>query len=118
MAETRTRRVADEIQREIASLLATGRIKDPRIGFVTITGVEVTTDLKEAKVFYVVHGSPEEIKESSRALSDQAGRLRSHIGKVMRIRHAPELRFVHDKSIEEGAKIDALLQEVRRKEGW
>lgn len=118
MAETRTRRVADEIQREIASLLSTGKIKDPRIGFVTITGVEVTPDLMEAKVFYVVHGTVEEIKESSRALSDSAGRLRSHLGKVMKIRHAPQLRFVHDKSIEEGSKIEALLKEVRNKEGW
>ena len=117
MSESRARRVGDEIQREIASLVVTGKIKDPRIGFVTITGVEVTSDLKEAKVFYVVHGSPEEIKESSRALSDQAPRLRSHLGRVMRIRHAPELRFVHDKSIEEGAKIDALLREEQKRSG-
>jgi ribosome-binding factor A len=118
MAESRTQRVAAQIQREIAGLLSTGQVKDPRIGFVTVTAVEVTQDLKEAKVFYVAHGSPEEVKETGRALSDNAGKLRSHIGRVMKIRHAPELRFVHDKSIEEGAKIERLLKEVRDKEGW
>lgn len=118
MAESRIKRVAGQIQREIAGLLATGQVKDPRIGFVTVTAVEVTDDLKEAKVFYVAHGTPEAVKETGRALSDNAGRLRSHIGRVMKIRHAPELRFVHDKSIEEGEKIDRLLREVRKKEGW
>lgn len=115
---SRVQRVAEQIQREIASLLSTGQVKDPRIGFVTITAVEVTPDLKEAKVFYVVHGTPTEIKESGRALSDSAGKLRGHIGRAMKIRHAPELRFVHDKSIEEGEKIERLLKEVRSKEGW
>ena len=117
-SESRVQRVADQIQREIATLLSTGQVKDPRIGFVTVTAVELTPDLKEGKVFYVAHGSDEEIKQTGRALSDNAGKLRSHIGKVMKIRHAPELRFVHDKSIEEGEKIERLLKEVRQREGW
>jgi ribosome-binding factor A len=117
-SESRVQRVADQIQREIATLLSTGQVKDPRIGFVTVTAVELTPDLKEGKVFYVAHGSDEEIKQTGRALSDNAGKLRSHIGRVMKIRHAPELRFVHDKSIEEGEKIERLLKEVRAREGW
>ncbi len=118
MSEERARRIADQIQREIASLLSTGQIKDPRIGFVTITAVEVTSDLMEAKVFFVAHGSPAQVAETRHALLDNSGRMRSHIGRVMKIRHAPELRFVPDKSIEEGEKIERLLKEVRDKEGW
>jgi ribosome-binding factor A len=113
MSEARATRVGEEIQREIARMLSTGQIKDPRIGFVTVTAVEVTPDLMEAKVFYVAHGSPAEIKDTGRALSDSAPKLRGHIGRVMKIRHAPELRFVHDKSIEEGEKIERLLKEVK-----
>lgn len=118
MSELRAARVADQIQREIAVVLTSGQLKDERLGFVTITGVKVTSDLREAKVYFVAHGSAEEQKETAEALGANAGRLRSHIGKVMRIRHAPELRFVADTSIEEGDKIERLLREVREKEGW
>ena len=118
MSQERRARVADQIQREIASLLSTGRIKDDRISFVTITGVEITEDMREAKVFFTAHGSEAEQKASAEALVSHAGQFRSHIGKEMKIRHAPLLRFVHDKSIEEGAKIERLLKEVREKEGW
>lgn len=118
MSEGRSARVGGQIQREIASLLSTGALKDDRIGFVTITGVEVTSDLREAKVYFVAHGTEAETKECARALGDNAGKMRSHIGKVLHIRHAPSLRFLLDRSVEEGAKIDRLLQEVRRKEGW
>ena len=118
MSEARATRVADQIQREIATLLSTGALKDDRIGFVTITGVKVTDDLKEAKVYFTAHGTEPEQKASAEALASHAGRFRSHIGKEMKIRHAPSLRFIHDASIEEGAKIERLLKEVRDKEGW
>ncbi len=118
MSETRMARVGDQIQREIASLLAAGQLKDDRIGFVTITGVKVTEDLTEAKVFYVAHGTEAEQKSVAQAFAENAGRIRSHVSKVMRLRHTPSLRFVYDQAIEEGAKIDRLLQEVRKKEGW
>lgn len=118
MSETRAARVGDQIQREIASMLSTGQVKDERLGFVTITAVKVTTDLREAKVYFVAHGTDEERDQTRQALEDNAGRLRSHLGRVMKIRHAPELRFVHDASIDEGMKIERLLKEVRDKEGW
>lgn len=118
MSEARATRVGDQIQREIAQILSTGGLKDPRIGFVTITAVKVTSDLKEAKVYYTTHGSEAEQRDTAEALQASAGRLRSHIGKAMRIRHAPTVQFVFDKSIEEGAKIERLLSEVRKKEGW
>lgn len=118
MSGTRANRVADQIQREVAQLITSGALKDDRIGFVTITGVEVTSDLREAKVWFVVHGTDAEQAKSAEALADNAPRMRSHIGRVMRIRHAPELRFVRDTSIDEGMKIERLLKEVRDKEGW
>ena len=118
MSEARVARVGDQIQREIANILTTGQLKDDRIGFVTITAVKVTQDLKEAKVYFTTHGTEAEQKVSAEALASHVGRLRSHIGKEMKIRHAPSLRFVHDASIEEGAKIERLLKEVREKEGW
>lgn len=118
MSEARAVRVAQQIQREIAQLLSEGRLKDDRIGFVTITGVEVTSDLMEAKVFYAVHGGPEALASTKEAFREHAGKIRGHIGKVMRIRHAPTLRFTVDESIEQGEKIEKLLREVREKEGW
>ena len=118
MSETRVARVGDQIQREIASLLSSGGLKDDRIGFVTITGVKVTPDLMDAKVYFSVHGTAAEQKATAAALADDTGRIRSHVGKRMKIRHIPTLHFVRDAAIEEGAKIDRLLQEVRKKEGW
>lgn len=118
MSDSRAVRVGEEIQREIARMLSTGRLKDDRIGFVTITGVRVNSDLRQAKVYFVVHGAEDEQRQTAEALQEHAGRLRSHIGKVMRIRRAPELTFTPDASIDEGMKIERLLQEVREKEGW
>jgi ribosome-binding factor A len=118
MSETRLARVGDQIQREIASLLSAGQVKDERIGFVTITAVKLTPDMKEAKVYFTAHGSEAEQAATAEALARNAGRFRAHVGRTMKIRHAPLLRFVHDASIEEGAKIERLLKEVREKEGW
>ena len=118
MSEARAVRVAEQIQREIAQLLSAGKLKDDRIGFVTITGVDVTSDLQEAKVWYAVHGSDEEKQATADAFRDLTGRIRSHIGKVMRIRHAPSLKFLVDESIDRGERIEKLLKDVRDREGW
>lgn len=118
MSEQRMTRVGEQIQREIAEYLTSGKLKDDRIGFVTITGVKVTNDFREAKVYYAAHGSEAERKTTAEALADNAPRLRSHIGKVMKIHHAPALHFHADAAIEEGAKIDQILQDLRKKEGW
>lgn len=117
MSESRARRVAEQIQREIAQLITSGALKDDRIGFVTITGVDVTSDLREAKVWFVAHGSDAEQRQSAEALDEHKGRLRSHIGREMKIRHAPELKFARDASIDEGMKIEGLLREIKEKDG-
>lgn len=118
MSEARALRVAHQIQREVAQLITTGKLKDDRIGFVTITGVDVSSDLMEAKIWYAVHGTDEEKGATAEAFKALTGRVRSHIGKVMRIRHAPSVTFLVDEAIDRGARIDALLKEVRDREGW
>src|ERR1700722_14523569 len=101
MSETRVARVGDQIQREIASLLSSGGLKDDRIGFVTITGVKVSPDLMEAKVYYSVHGSEAEQKATADALKENIGKIRAYVSKHIKIRHTPSLQLVHDASIEE-----------------
>lgn len=87
-------------------------VKDPRIGFVTVTGVEVTNDLSQAKVYLSVFGSEEEKENSLKAIAGAAGYLRSEIGRRIRLRHTPELLFKLDKSIDYGSRIEQLLREL------
>jgi ribosome-binding factor A len=103
--------VADLIQEEISSLFRKG-MKDPRLGFVTITEVEVTPDLRYAKIFVSVLGSEEEVKDSLKALASASGFLRHELGQRLRLRYIPELSFILDTSIERGDRILRLLKEV------
>ncbi|HEX7057854.1 MAG TPA: 30S ribosome-binding factor RbfA [Bacilli bacterium] len=115
MVKFRTGRVGEQIKKEISRILQT-EFKDPRIGFVTVTGVEVTNDLSQATVYLSVLGSPEQKEESLRALSKGMGFLRSEVGKRVRLRHTPELMFKFDTSIEYGSKIDHLLKQIQNEE--
>ncbi len=108
-------RVGDLIHHEISQLLMKG-IKDPRIGFVTITGVEVTDDLKEAKVYYSVIGSEEEKKAAADGLRSSTGFIRSTLRKVLALKHIPNLHFRFDSSLEYGDRIERLLKEVKVEE--
>lgn len=109
----RTRRVGDLIARELSSLLMTTRL-DPPPGLVTITGCEVSTDLRLAKVFYSAFGSPNSWELAAKALAAAKSQLRREIGHRLEIRVTPDLLFVADHSIEEGDKIERLLREGRR----
>jgi ribosome-binding factor A len=111
----RPQRVALEIQHEISSLLTRG-VKDRRVGFVTITGVEISHDLRHAKVFFSAMGSDKEKEESARALEHAAGWIRHELGQRIRMKFLPEIVFYPDSSIEYGAKIDRLLDEIRERE--
>lgn len=111
----RPERVAEAIKKEVADLIR-NEIKDPRIGFVTITGVEVTRDLSYAKVFISVMGSEEQRKESLSALQKAAGYMRSEIGRRIKVRHAPELLFKLDTSLDHGTRIMELLHEIKNDE--
>jgi ribosome-binding factor A len=108
----RTERV-EEMLREEISVLLQRELKDPRVGFVTITGAEVTTDLRHAKVFISVLGTPEETERSLEALNRGRGFLRTEIGKRAHLRTVPELRFLEDETTQTGSRIFKLLEDVK-----
>jgi ribosome-binding factor A len=110
----RSERVAEGIREEVATFLAEDA-KDPRIiGLVTITGVDVTRDLRHAKVFVSIMGSDEERRATLEGLDSAASHLRSRIGRVLRLRVAPEITFRYDDSVARAAKIEALLAQVKQ----
>lgn len=111
----RPERIAEAIKKEVADLIR-NEIKDPRVGFVTITGVEVTRDLSYGKIFVSVLGPEEQRKESLAALQKAAGYLRSEVGRRIKVRHAPELIFKLDTSLDHGTRIMELLHEVNSQE--
>jgi ribosome-binding factor A len=104
----RTRRIGEQVQRELA-LLIREDIKDPRIGMVSVTSVIVSRDLSHAKVYVSVLGNAEQADASISVLANAAGFLRHKLGKILHIRVIPELRFYHDRSLEEGARMGALI---------
>jgi ribosome-binding factor A len=109
----RSERVAEGIREEVATFLAEDA-KDPRIvGLVTVTGVDVTRDLRHAKVFVSIMGSDVERQATLEGLDSAASHLRSRIGRALRLRVAPEITFRYDESIARAAKIEALLAELR-----
>ena len=88
-------------------------IKDPRVALVTITGVNVTRDLSLAKVFFSVTGDDGDLKDAERGLKSAAPFIRRELGKLMRLRFTPEIRFEYDGSIAYGQKIENLLRQVK-----
>lgn len=110
----RTDRVSQEIQREIAVILQR-EIKDPRLGMLTVSSVEVTRDLLYAKVFVTFFDDDQEvIKTSISVLNDAAGYIRSILAKSLRARIMPNLRFVYDQSLAEGIRMSSLVDQVIR----
>ena len=103
----RSERVGGQLRRELAQLVQQ-EIKDPGVGFVSISDVEVTRDLAHAKVYVTVF-EEEKAEDSIRALKRAAGYLRRRLGQEMRIRAVPELHFFHDASVETGARMDELI---------
>jgi ribosome-binding factor A len=108
---TRAAKLADRIRVIVAETLK-NRVKDPRLGFVTITDVRITGDLRDATVFYTVYGSEEERAESTAALESAKGILRTEVGRQTGVKHTPSLTFIAD-AIPEGARaIEDLLAKV------
>ncbi|MYM20046.1 30S ribosome-binding factor RbfA [Brevibacterium sp. 5221] len=105
---TRARKIADRIKVIVASTLEK-RIKDPRLGFVTITDVRVTGDLQHATVFYTVYGDDEQLEGTQAALNSAKGLIRSEVGKGLQIRLTPTLEFVADAVPAAAAQLDDLL---------
>ncbi len=111
----RARKVADRIQQVVAQMIDT-RIKDPRLGFVTVTDVRVTGDLQHASVFYTVFGDEEAREGSAAALKSATGLIRSEVGKQLGVRLTPTLEFVLDAVPETAAHLDAALLEAARRD--
>ncbi|HWS03647.1 MAG TPA: 30S ribosome-binding factor RbfA [Gammaproteobacteria bacterium] len=104
----RTRRIGEQMQRELAALIRDS-VKDPRVGMVTVSAVEVTRDLAHAKVFVTVLGDETARRDTMTALASAAGFLRHELGQRMLTRTVPQLRFVYDESIEHGTRLSALI---------
>lgn len=111
MATRRQRQVAELLHEEI-SLLIQRRARDPRLGFVTVTGVEVSPDLRVAHVYVSVLGNDDEANESLASLRRAAGFFRRELGTTLSLRYLPELNFRPDDSLERGLRIDQLLDSL------
>lgn len=107
--------VAETVRQVIADLLLT-ELRDPRIGFVTVTGVQVTNDLSVATVRVSVMGEPAEREAALQGLESAAGFLRGRVGKALTTRIVPELRFELDRGLEHAARINQILGELKRED--
>jgi ribosome-binding factor A len=113
--QARAAKMADRIKVIIAKSLERG-VKDPRLGFVTITDVRVTGDLQHASVFYTVYGTDEERADTAAALKSATGMLRSEVGKNITARLTPSIEFIADGIPENAALIESLLTEARNRD--
>ncbi|GGH89220.1 ribosome-binding factor A [Pseudomonas fluvialis] len=108
---SRTQRVGDQMQRELAQLIPR-EVRDPRLGFITITTVEVSRDLGHAKVYITLMGEADapRIALNLEILNDAAGYLRMLLGKLMKLRSVPQLHFHYDESVSRGVHLSALIE--------
>jgi ribosome-binding factor A len=110
----RQKRIADVIQRELSDIVHR-RVKDPRLAGVTITGTRVSADYQYADVhFYRLGGNQEELQEAKEGLESAASFIRRELGGRLTIRHTPELRFHLDESIDYGAHMETLFEQIRQ----
>jgi ribosome-binding factor A len=112
MDPARARKLADRIQQIVAEMLER-RIKDPRLGFVTVTDARITNDLRDATVYYTVYGSAGERADTAAALESAKGVLRSEVGRQTGLRHTPSLAFVPDVLLDDAKHMDQLLAKAR-----
>jgi ribosome-binding factor A len=105
-------RLGGQIQEEISDIIAR-KLKDPRVGFVSVTGVRVSADLSVASVYVSAMGEEEEAGRSLAGLEGAAAYIRQELGRRLRIKRIPELRFFRDDSAAKGARIDELLRDLR-----
>ncbi len=110
MTGRRPERLAEQIKEEV-SLIIAGEVEDPRVGFVTVTDVKLSADLRHAKVYVSVIGTENQVKGSLAALRHATGFIRAQLGAVLRMRHTPELHFGYDDAEVRAARIEELLSE-------
>ena len=111
MVRFRRERLGDQLRVELADLIQR-EVRDPRIGFVTVTEVRMSGDLQYARVYVSILGDEEQTRESFMALERAGGFLRAQIGRRLELRRVPELRFALDETLDTSARIDALLGET------
>ena len=104
----RSRRIAEQVQRELTDIIRL-ELKDPRVGLITITDVEVTPDHKRARVFFTLLGDETMIEEATRGLRHAAGFLRSQLARRFEMRSVPQLEFSYDASVERGSRLSQLI---------
>jgi ribosome-binding factor A len=104
----RSRRIAEQIQRELSDIIRV-ELKDPRVGMITLTDVEMTPDNAHAKVYFTVLGQQSRIDEAASGLQHAAGYLRSELAQRMKIRVVPQLHFEYDASVERGIRLSQLI---------
>jgi ribosome-binding factor A len=112
----RKEKVQDAIQKEVCDILQ-NELKDPRLGFITITGVEISDDLRYAKVFFSVLGKEEEKTKTKEALKSAIGFIRTMVAERIQLRFAPELSFREDQSSEYSSHIQKVLDEIKELDG-
>lgn len=113
MARIRVGRVGEQIKKDISQILQM-ELKDPRIGFTTVTGVEVTNDLSQATIYLSVLGTEQQKEDTLKVLINSTGFLRSELNRRIRLRKVPELIFKFDRSIEYGSRIESLLEQLNQ----
>jgi len=115
MAFRRAVRVGDLLQREISNIVET-ELKDPRIGFLTITRVNLSNDLKLAHVYYSVLGTVEQKEKSAEGLRSAKGFIKKLLGQRTRLKYLPDILFVFDDSLEKGEQMQSILEELKDEE--
>ncbi len=112
---SRPERVAQMVQQLLGEIFARG-MRDPRIGLVTITGVKMSPDLREARVYWAVHGDAEQRKHTAKGLDNARGFLRREIAADLKLRVTPDLHFSYDEAIDRGERIEQLIRQVHDEE--
>ncbi len=115
MSELRVRKIEEFIKQEVGNMLLKD-LKNPRLGFVTVTGVKVTGDLREATVYVSLFGKEESKKESLLILNKSKGFIRKELGKRMKIYYTPEISFKEDNSLDYGMHIDEILKKIHKED--
>jgi ribosome-binding factor A len=111
----RVNRVGEQMKKELGDIISR-KIKDPRVGFVTITDVQVTGDLQQAKVYISVLGDEQQREDTLKGLAKAKGFIRTEIGQRIRLRKTPELIFEFDETMAYGNRINSLIHELQRDE--
>ncbi|MCE5006012.1 MULTISPECIES: 30S ribosome-binding factor RbfA [Staphylococcus] len=115
MMNMRAERVGEQMKQEIMDI-ANNKVKDPRIGFLTITDVQLTNDLSIATIYLTVLGNEKQKEDTFKGLEKAKGFIKSELGSRMRLRIIPELNFEYDESIDYGNKIERMIQDLHKKD--